>query len=157
SGELAGATDLGRGEYRIAGEDRGRVPASAVANVGEGVVAHVGRGDAETEVERDATPDDELPAQVALRLLADHPPVAVDVGGVVEDARQHDVVGGDNPGVSVLEHVPRAEVLEVGVGARQVREVAVRALGRVGGQVEADADLLGRDFAVGDCRGRVAL
>ena len=49
---------------------------------------------------------DQPPADETLGILVDHPLIAVDLRRVVEDARQHDVVGGDHAAADVLASPP---------------------------------------------------
>src|SRR2546426_12381829 len=70
-GEIAQRADLGRGEDRVSREGGGGVPPRRVTDVGERVVADVGRRQAEAERERYAAVHDQLPTEVAVGLLID--------------------------------------------------------------------------------------
>ena len=123
--------DLGRGEHRVAREQRRRVAAGRIDDVAERVVADVGRREPEAERERDAAEDDQLAAHVALRVLVDHELVAVHLAGVVEHRREVDVLARHRAAARVLDAGARREVLEVAVRAREVRQsTCSRAAGR---------------------------
>src|SRR5262245_26566937 len=140
---LAPAQDLGRGEDRVARKEGCQVPPGAVGDVAERVVADVGRGEPEAEPEGDPPEDDEAPADVARRVEVDHELVAVHLARVVEDGRQVDVLVGDGAPAGVLDQRAGLEVLEVGVGAREVRERLVPARGFVGWEPELALDAVG--------------
>jgi hypothetical protein len=90
---VALAEDRRRREDRVAGEERRGVAAGLVDQVAEGVVADVGAREAQAQHEGDAAEDDQLAADVLLRVEVDHELVAVHLAGVVEDRGQVDVLG----------------------------------------------------------------
>lgn len=75
---------LGRGEDSISNKNRSRVSAGHIADISNGVIANVRTGQAQAEIKRNPTIDDQLAANIALRILVYHILVGVDLRGVVQ-------------------------------------------------------------------------
>ena len=69
TGILTAAGYLGRGEDGITHKNRARVAAGHIAHVPDGIIANVGTGQAQAEIKRNPAIDDQLTANIALRIL----------------------------------------------------------------------------------------